>query len=48
MDLKNIGNVFTSKLVGPRAFLLLKKNLLGGGLKKVEKHCCRVFICAVR
>ena len=38
MNLKNIGKVFTSYFVGtgPSSY---KKNLLGRGLTKVEKHC---------
>jgi len=39
-ELKNIGKVFTSKFVGtdPSSY---KKNLLGRGHTKVEKHCLR-------
>ena len=42
MNLK-IGQVFTSKFVGTGPSSYKKKNLLGRGLTKVEKHCFRVF-----
>jgi len=40
MNLKKNGNVFTSKFVGTGPSSYKKKNLLGRGLTKVEKHCC--------
>jgi hypothetical protein len=43
MNLKKIGKVFTSKFVGTgRGPCLIKKNLPGRGLTKVEKHCPRL------
>jgi len=38
MNLKKIGKLFTSKFVGAGP-LSYKKNLPGGGLTNVEKHC---------
>ena len=40
-ELKKIGKVFTSKFVGTGPSSYKKKNLLGRGLTKVEKHCFR-------
>ena len=42
MNLKNIGEVFTSKFVGIGPSSYKKKNLPGRGLTKVEKHCATV------
>jgi hypothetical protein len=42
-ELKKIGKVFTSKFVGLRALVLLKKNIPGRGLTKFEKHGFRAF-----
>jgi hypothetical protein len=39
MNFKEIGTVFTSKFVGPRALVFKKKNYLPGrGLTKFGKH----------
>ena len=38
-ELKKNGKVFTSKSVGTGPSSYEKKNLLGRGLTKVEKHC---------
>jgi len=37
-ELKKIGNVFTSKFIGTGPSSYEKKNLLGHGLTKFEKH----------
>jgi hypothetical protein len=42
-ELKKNGKVFTSKFVGTgRGLRLIKNNLPGRGLTKVEKHCSLV------
>jgi hypothetical protein len=43
-ELKKIGNVFTSKFVGPGPSSYEKKNLPGRGLTKFEKHCSRITV----
>jgi hypothetical protein len=48
MNLKKIGKVFTSKFVGTGPSSYKKKNLLGHGLTKVEKHWFNVFIIFVK
>jgi len=40
-ELKKIGKVFTSNLLGLGPRLIKKKNLPGRGLTKVKKHWCR-------
>jgi len=43
MNLKNIGKVFTSKLVGTGPSSYKKKNFLGRGLTEVGKHWSTTF-----